>query len=163
MLINACAALPIARAPSFPDRLPPVEEPLDAGAPVEDRAVPPASGSDLASPQASGSAVVALLDTAAIKEQQGDYDTSLAVLERAVRIEPRNPQVWHRLARVNLRHGDAGQAEMMARKSIQFAGNDRQLQAANWRLIAAARRQLGDLKGADAAEAQAVIVESPRR
>jgi hypothetical protein len=38
-------------------------------------------------------------------------------------------------------------------------GNDRVLQARNWRLIAVARRAMGDMAGADAAEAQAVVSE----
>ena len=153
LLISGCAAIPVSQAPSRPEPFPPAEE----RAPDMTR-IPEATTA-----QPSGPAVVALLDDAAVRERDGDYDKAIAVLERAVRIEPRNALVWHRLARVNLRHGDASQAEMMAKKSAQFAGNDQRLQAANWRLIASARRQRGDLKGADTADAQAIILESKLR
>lgn len=163
MVISSCAAVPLAPTRSPPEHFPPVEERSVTDVPVEDHGAPRVPAPEVTARPSGGPAVVALLDDAAAKEQLGHYDTSIAVLERAVRIEPRNPLVWHRLARVYLRHGDAGQAEMMAKKSTQFAGNDRQLQAANWRLVAAARRQRGDLKGADAAAAQAVMLESSRR
>ncbi|KAF0193091.1 MAG: hypothetical protein FD165_194 [Gammaproteobacteria bacterium] len=163
VLISGCAAIPLSQSPSVPERFPPVEERSQADVPVEDRGPAVAPAPEVSALQPPGPAVVALLDDAAARERQGDYDTSIAVLERAVRIEPRNALVWHRLARVNLQHGNAAQAEAMAKKSTQFAGNDQRLLAANWRLIASARRQRGDLKGADAADAQAVILESPRR
>ncbi len=43
----------------------------------------------------------------------------------------------------------------MAQKSLRLASGDRLLGAANWRLIAAARRGSGDLAGSREAERQA--------
>jgi len=60
-------------------------------------------------------------------------------LERALRIEPRNPRLWHELARVRLRQGDSGQAANLAARSNSFAGNDGALRAANQSIIEQAR------------------------
>jgi hypothetical protein len=45
-----------------------------------------------------------------------------------------------------------GWAEAMAQKSLSLGGGDDGLQVDNWRLIARARRELGDAAGARAAE-----------
>ena len=56
-------------------------------------------------------------------------------LERALRIEPRNPRLWHELAKVRLRQGDTAQASNLAARSNSFAGSDAQLRAANQSII----------------------------
>jgi cytochrome c-type biogenesis protein CcmH/NrfG len=62
-----------------------------------------------------------------------------ATLERALRIEPRNPRLWHELAKVRLRQGDGAQAANLAARSNSFAGSDSQLRAANQAIIEQAR------------------------
>jgi len=62
-----------------------------------------------------------------------------ASLERALRIEPRNPRLWHELARVRLRQGDGAQAANLAARSNSFAGSDAQLRAANQGIIEQSR------------------------
>lgn len=106
-------------------------------------------------PPAGGSAVVALLDRADRQARGGDLGAAAASLERALRIEPRNALLWHRLARVRLAQGDARQAEQLAAKSNSLAGGDPALKAANWKLIARARRTAGHTQGAAEAEARA--------
>ena len=103
-------------------------------------------------------AVVALLDSVRNYVNGGEYDKAAAALERALRIEPRNAGIWHDLGQIRLRQGQYRQAESMASKSNSLAGNNRGLQARNWRLIAFARRSAGDIAGAEAAEAQAVVL-----
>src|SRR5256885_319985 len=71
-----------------------------------------------------------------------------ASLERALRIEPRNPRLWQELARVRLKQGDYAQAESTAARSNSWAGSDNALRAENWRLIAHAREARGDAEGA---------------
>jgi cytochrome c-type biogenesis protein CcmH/NrfG len=100
-------------------------------------------------------AVVALLDSAAAEQRAGQLPASAAALERALRIEPRNPYIWHRLARLRLQEGNYAQAAGLAAKSNALAGGDDRLRAANWRMIGEARRQTGDQAGADAAFAEA--------
>lgn len=93
-------------------------------------------------------AVMALLNKAKNQSVAGRMDEASANLERALRIEPRNPVLWHELARVRLEQGQYRQAENMAAKSNMLAGTDRYLQAQNWRVIGEARSRRGDLHGA---------------
>ncbi|MGB5082688.1 MAG: tetratricopeptide repeat protein, partial [Burkholderiales bacterium] len=78
-----------------------------------------------------------------------------ASIERALRIEPRNPRLWQALARVRLQQGDSLQAENFAARSNAWAGGDNALRSENWRLIAQAREARGDAEGARAALAAA--------
>lgn len=93
-------------------------------------------------------AVTALLNKAKNQSAAGRMDEAGANLERAMRIEPRNPVLWHELARVRLEQGQYRQAENMAAKSNMLAGTNRYLQAQNWRIIGEARSRRGDLQGA---------------
>ncbi|HWI97407.1 MAG TPA: tetratricopeptide repeat protein [Burkholderiales bacterium] len=85
----------------------------------------------------------------------GKLSTAAASIERALRIEPRNPRLWQELARVRLQQGQHVQAEEVAKRSSSFAGSDNALRAENWRLIAQAREALGDADGARAARESA--------
>ncbi len=99
--------------------------------------------------QPSGNtAVMNLLNKAQSQIAAGRLDEAGANLERAVRIEPRNPILWQELARVQLEQGQYRQAENMAAKSNTLAGGDRYLQARNWRIIGEARSRRGDPQGA---------------
>jgi predicted Zn-dependent protease len=96
-------------------------------------------------------AVVALLDTADQRARAGNLENAAAVVERALRLEPQNPLLWHRLATLRLQQGQFAQAASLAAKSNALAGNNRQLQASNWDTIAQAKEQLGDTAAAQAA------------
>ena len=102
-----------------------------------------------------GRAVVALLDNAGQQQAQGDYTAAAATLERALRIEPRNGHLWHRLAKLRMEQGQYRAAADLAERSNTLAGGDLVLQRDNWRLIARARRATGDIAGARAAERKA--------
>ena len=102
--------------------------------------------------QTSGNnAVLALLDQAKTQAGAGQSASAGAILERALRIEPRNPYLWQELARVRLEQGQYRQAENLAAKSNALAQGDRSLRAANWRIIGQARGKRGDLKGSQRA------------
>jgi predicted Zn-dependent protease len=100
-------------------------------------------------------AVAGLMDSARSDTASGKYPSAAASLERALRIEPRNPRLWQELARVRLKQGDYAQAENLAARSTGWAGNDPHIRADNWRIIAAAREAKGDRAGAQAALQQA--------
>jgi cytochrome c-type biogenesis protein CcmH/NrfG len=102
-------------------------------------------------PVSDNGAVVALADSARRDSDAGKPDAAAATLERALRIEPHNPGLWHELAQIRLRQGHPDQAASLAAKSNAWAGGDKTLRAANWRLIGEARTQLGDATGAQAA------------
>ncbi len=96
-------------------------------------------------------AIASLLDGARADTAAGRLANAAASLERALRIEPRNPRLWHELAGVRLKQGDYAQAESTAARSNSWAGADNALRAENWRLIAHAREARGDAEGARAA------------
>jgi Tfp pilus assembly protein PilF len=88
-------------------------------------------------------AVAGLMQSAHAEAAAGRLATAAASLERALRIEPRNPRLWHELARVRLRQGEYAQAESMAARSNAWAGSDTALRAENQRLIEQAREAAG--------------------
>jgi len=96
-------------------------------------------------------AIAGLMDTARADAAAGRLASSAASLERALRIEPRNPRLWQELARVRLAQGEYAQAEGLAARSNSWAGSDGALRAENWRLIAQSREARGDADGARAA------------
>jgi Tfp pilus assembly protein PilF len=81
----------------------------------------------------------------------GRLGNAAASLERALRIEPRNPRLWQELSRVRLKQGEYAQAESVAARSNSWAGSDNTLRAENWRLIAESREARGDAAGAQKA------------
>src|SRR3989441_1533226 len=93
-------------------------------------------------------AIASLLDGARADTAAGRLANAAASLERALRIEPRNPRLWQELARVRLKQGDYAQAESTAARSNSWAGGDSGFRAENWRLIAHAREARGDAPGA---------------
>ena len=104
--------------------------------------------------------MVALLDTAEQQANAGDLESAAASLERALRIDSRNPVLWHHLATVRLAQGQASQAEQLAVKSNSLASGNVNQQALNWQLIAQARREQGDTAGANQADQRARALES---
>lgn len=91
-------------------------------------------------------AVVALLDRADQKAQAGNIADAAAIIERAVRIDPRNGELWHRLAKFRLQQNRSLQAVHLALKSNSLVKDDK-TKAANWRVIYQARQQSGDVDG----------------
>ena len=133
LLLAGCAAVAPSPAPS------------PAPAPT---APPPAARTE-------NPAVAGLLDAARADVASGRLVNAAASLERALRIEPRNPRLWAELARVRFKQGDYAQAESTARRSNSWAGSDSALRAENWRLIAQSRQARGDGEGARTALEQA--------
>lgn len=99
----------------------------------------------------SNPAVVSLLDKASKQVTAGDLEQAGASLERALRIEPRNPLLWQELARIRLEQGNYRQAESLAVRSNGMASGAPGLQAENWRIIGQARTAQGDYQGAQEA------------
>ncbi|NIW86315.1 MAG: tetratricopeptide repeat protein [Gammaproteobacteria bacterium] len=140
-LLNGCAGPGERPAPVQESEVQRRETAADEGKPAAER---PGSG-----------AVLALRQDAERQSSVGRLDRAAALLERALRIEPRNAGLWHRLARVRLQQERLHLAESLALKSNSLAGGDPALQGQNWRLIARARRAAGDVEGAGRAERRA--------
>ena len=94
--------------PSVPDIAP---------LPAPDRAPEPATPS---------SALLSSVDEAMLA---GDLERAAAISERALRITPRDPWLWFRLASIRYQQRQYSDAEGFARRALSFAGNDRELSA----------------------------------
>ena len=112
-----------------------------------------------ATPVSENLAVLTLVEQARSETAENKLRSAVASIERAQRLEPRNPWLWQELARLHLALGDHDQAESLAARSKPWAGRDRVLRAANWRLIGAARAARGDVAGEQAAVARAADLE----
>ncbi|MEN8215304.1 MAG: tetratricopeptide repeat protein [Pseudomonadota bacterium] len=80
----------------------------------------------LASPDSS-SAVNALLDNAKKYSDIQQFERAAALLERALRIAPNNPNIWSQLAEVRLTQQNWKRAIDLAQKSNALAGSDNAL------------------------------------
>lgn len=147
LLVAACAT-PTSREPA---RVPVEEQSGPASIPPLARAPVP----EAAPPKPANPAVESLLAQALVASKKGDQAGALSLLERAQRIEPRNALVWNRMALARLQQGEFAQAESLALKSNLYAAGNSELQVRNWRVIAEARRNQGDAKGARDAERRA--------
>lgn len=159
--LSGCAGVPPQR-----EQAPVVEQ----GRPMPAQPQPPQSAPQLPRPEApgpaaappparsgptAGPAVIALLGQARRQAGAGEGEQAAATLERALRIEPQNAWVWHRLAVLRLQQGRWDQAIDLASKSITLAGADPRLLGGNWEVIARAREGKGDHAGAQRAHARA--------
>ena len=103
----------------------------------------------------ANAAVTSLVSAADNSIKHGDYSAASAALERALRHDPKNADLWHRLAQVRLRQSEYAQAESLSLKSNALSNGNKPLMARNWSLISKARRLRGDGMGADEAEVRA--------
>lgn len=164
LILAACAGpapkthRPVARPPeSRPVKPPDAPESVPAPAALEPAEAPPAeeTGAGESAPVAAPPAVLALREDAAANVAGGDLDNAASTLERAIRLQPRNPELWHDLAAVRLKQQQPVLAEELAKKSNTHAKGNTALVQSNWALIAEARRLKGDAEGAADADAKA--------
>jgi len=99
---------------------------------------PPTYSNELTS---NSPTVLALLDRATHQEQAGSPEKAAATLERALRIEPRNARLWHRLAILRFQQGQFTLAESLAAKSSMLAQGDWSLKQKNAELIEQVRQR----------------------
>jgi predicted Zn-dependent protease len=109
--------------------------------------------------QSNRKAVVSLMDQARTEAAAGRMENAAASMERAIRLEPKNPRLWQELARLRLTQRDYAQAEQVAMRSNTFTRGDYALRAENWNIIAQAREARGDASGARSARELAKRVE----
>lgn len=98
--------------------------------------------------QSAPPAVAALESDIESKFHARSYGDAAAQIDRALRIQPKNPELWHVLAEIRLRQNQPALAEDLAKKSNSLAKTNLDLVKSNWRIIADARRQQGDGAGA---------------
>lgn len=98
--------------------------------------------------QSQSPAVVALLETARADTGSGDLRAAQSQLERALRIAPRDPEVYIQLADVQRRQGQFLQAEQVALKGISIASGQNRALRRLWALVAEIRSEGGNSAGA---------------
>ncbi len=133
-----------------------------APAPVEDREIN-ARVREPASEESEGVQVYSLQNPAVKQltaqaegaERAGDLDQAGSYLERALRIQPRDPQVLQHMAEIKLQKEDYQQALNFAVRSYDSGPRVGEICSRNWRTISVAREHLQDANGANDAEARA--------
>ena len=94
-------------------------------------------------------AVSKLVKQAEQQRRVRDYVAAAANLERALGLQPLEPYVWNRLARVRMEQGRYDQARNLASRSNVLTGGKRSaLTRDNQNIIAAAQRAASDAAGA---------------
>lgn len=149
LLMAACSTAPI--APQQPD--------------VDARVRQPAQ-QDSAGVQVfplENPAVTELLADASVAESSGQLEQASMLLERALRIQPRNPEILQNMAEVNLRMEDYEQALNFAARSYDLGPRVGEICSRNWRTISVSREYLGDHRGSTEAEqrAQSCMITKP--
>ena len=107
ILLSGCAELGYQR--------PPVEDAGTSPAPTRPTAKP---APQPAKPSGINHAVYALMNKAHNQYVWQQYDKAAVTLERAIRIEPRNPELYYRLALVRSKQQHPAQAQQLCRKAI---------------------------------------------
>jgi len=100
-------------------------------------------------------AVKELLADAGNAETTGDYNQAAVLLERALRIQPRDPEILQQMAEVQLQKQDYEQALNFAVRSYDIGPRVGEICNRNWRTISVAREHLGDRNGSVEAEQRA--------
>jgi tetratricopeptide (TPR) repeat protein len=102
-------------------------------------------------------AVKELLADAGSAESEGDYGQAATLLERALRIQPRDPETLQSLAEVQLQMEDYEQALNFAMRSYEIGPRVGEICSRNWRTIGVSREHLGDHAGSVEAEKKAAV------
>jgi predicted Zn-dependent protease len=100
-------------------------------------------------------AVAMLWDDAGQARREGNLESAVASIERAVKLAPEDPVLWSRLSELRFRQDRFAEAENLAAKSNSLTGDNRMLRFRNWLIIAEARARRGDSVAADDARPEA--------
>lgn len=141
-LLSGCSSSPVAPAAGS-------GIPTDAG-----RSETPQSTSDTSSAAAPAvptapkpdthSATLALLQQSQQAEGTGSLNEAIAYTERAIRISPRQADLWNRLASLELANGQPASAIQYANKALTLAGTRSDWQRQAWLIIADAKDAQGN-------------------
>ena len=103
----------------------------------------------------SSPAVLALVSDADRSSKAGDLESAVVTIERALRIDPRNPALTYKLAKLRLQQSKPRLAEDLAKKAALLSANDRALKKKSWLFIGEARKRQKKYYGAKEAEIKA--------
>jgi len=88
-------------------------------------------------------------------ELAGNLDQAGGYIERALRIEPRDPQLLQHMAEIKLQKQDYQQALNFAVRSYDTGPRVGEICSRNWRTISVAKEHLEDVAGANDAQKRA--------
>ena len=96
---------------------------------IPPQAAPSVDGSIYVTPTPSApvvpkSASAILLEEVDTAVAQGELERAAALVERALRIEPRDAFLWYRLASIRAQQGRASEAAGFARRALSFSTSD---------------------------------------
>ena len=123
---------------------------IDPFADVPDREVlsvtrkGPAAPPPPRSTQSMSRAAKALSLAAKAESAVGRDDAAINKVERALRIEPQSPVLWHQLATLNFKKGRYDQAIGLARKALPMASGNRDLVNKNLDLMSKSAVKMGN-------------------
>ena len=107
-------------------------------------------------------AVKELLAQASKEESSGDYQAAAVSIERALRIQPRDPELLQQMAEIQLQKKDYQQALNFASRSYDSGPRVGELCSRNWRTMSVAQEALGDSRSAALANVRAGECNSQR-
>ncbi len=110
---------------------------------------------DAAIPSGTSPAVVVLITESDRNRNSGDLDAAVVDMERALRIDSRNPTLTYKLAQLRIKQNKPQLAEELAGKAALLAGGDLDLKRKSWLLIAEARQMQQNYQGAKEAKSKA--------
>ena len=153
-VVAGCAAPPFQTEPPAPPApapsgrgptLPTVPPPGSATDPVIEAPAPPPLPKERpkVAPATLSPASQALVTQAQAQRKRGDLPGATVSLERALRIEPRNPLLWVEMARLRMDQRNFPQAEAMARKALSMSIGDDRTQSQAWAVVADSLRARG--------------------
>ena len=108
-------------------------------------------------------AVKQLTSQAETAENDGDLELASGYIERALRIQPRDPQLLQHMAEIKLQEFDYQQALNFAVRSYEIGPRVGEICSRNWRTIGVAREHLQDKTGANEAEDRATQCMNTRK
>ena len=126
LCVNALVLLTLGGCINAPPRV----TPLPPATPSDETRATPGA----VAPEPAGASAV-LLEQGRAQYDAGDYADATTTIERALRIDPNNPELWIALGAIKYDDGDREQAELMARKALTLAAGDRSIEVRANRLI----------------------------
>jgi len=145
-LLAGCTLPPLSEdeAPATPLPPPVSREVPPPAAPLPDTVLPPPP---LPEPQPEwpplSQTSTTLLGESRRHREAGNTPQAASTLERALRIDPRQPILWLELGELHLAEGDFVQAESMASRALDYAGPYWGVEQRARALLFEARRSLG--------------------
>lgn len=103
----------------------------------------------------ASAAVLSLYKQAQQARAAKKYDHAESALNRALRIDPRNPFIWQALANLHLAQHQYDYSENEAQKSTSLGRGNPYIEATNLRILADVREARGDAAGALQARSKA--------